>query len=947
MQSDQPVNILMVDDRPENLVALESVLSDLGQNLVKASSGTEALRRLLEDDFAVILLDVQMPGMDGFETARLIRERERSQHTPIVFLTAINKSESHVARGYEVGAVDYVFKPFVPEVLRAKVTAFVDLAKKTKELQLEIEQRRAAETKLDRSNALLEAISGALVGYIAGADPSHAFQQLLANVQSLTGSEYGFVVETAQQRGRRTVLIQHAELGLEEGEERGGEPAGAPRCDFNAIFRKLAGSRAPLVVNEARKVPGARRAPAGGELQNLLALPLMRGEQLVGMIGFGNHPDGFHPELVERLEPLQSTCATIIEAHRNDRRRLEAEGQVRKLNDDLERRVAERTAELARANRELQSEIAERRRIEDERARVLEREQAARAEAEAAQQRLAFLGEASAILAGSLDYRTTMERVARLVVPSLGDFCIIDIAADDGEIRRVAAVHADPARDGLMQQLEHYSPTLEGSQPASRVLLSGQSELIEEVDEEWLAHSSRDAEHLRLMTELAPCSYMVVPLIARGNPVGVISIGTAESRRKYGHLELRLAEDLARRAAAALDNARLFSELEDSARRKDEFLAMLAHELRNPLAAISNADYVLDEVSSGNDRVSRLREIISRQTKHLARLVDDLLDISRITRGKIELRKEPLDLVAVVQRAVETTGPLIDGRQHELHVELPESPICLEADPTRLEQILANLLNNAAKYTEPGGTIWLAVRTIPEGDQEWAEVRVRDTGIGMHPELLPRIFELFTQSERSLDRSEGGLGIGLALVRNLIQLHGGTIHATSQGPGTGSEFVVRLPVIVSNPQSGEDCAPRVTIAGGEGGRRVLLVEDNTDAAETLVEMLELWGHEVEVAHNGVTGIEMAARYRPQVVLLDIGLPGMDGYEVARRLRQLHQNGGKKKTSAKNGEMLLVALTGYGQAEDRHRSAEAGFDLHLTKPVDPAELQRLLGTGSLS
>jgi signal transduction histidine kinase len=368
--------------------------------------------------------------------------------------------------------------------------------------------------------------------------------------------------------------------------------------------------------------------------------------------------------------------------------------------------------------------------------------------------------------------------------------------------------------------------------------------------------------------------------------------------------------------------------LKEADRRKDEFLAMLAHELRNPLAAICNASYVLERAQPGRADYQRLLAIVGRQSHHLSRLVDDLLDVSRITHGKIELRKEPCELRAVIQRAADAARNQMERRSHALHLELPARGLTVEADPARLEQVIVNLLGNAAKYTEDGGQVWLSVATEPEGGRaEWARIRIRDTGVGIAPHLLPQVFEMFTQADRSLDRAQGGLGIGLTLVRNLVELHGGTVSAHSDGIGCGSEFTVRLPVLQAEGGRAKDEGE--LIAPGPCGRRVLVVEDNADAAETLVDILQLWGHNVRVAPTGEEALSLLPQFRPEVVLLDIGLPGMDGYEVARQVR------------GEGAEPLLVALTGYGQDEDRRRSGEAGFDRHLTKPVNPEELRRVL------
>jgi CheY-like chemotaxis protein len=320
------------------------------------------------------------------------------------------------------------------------------------------------------------------------------------------------------------------------------------------------------------------------------------------------------------------------------------------------------------------------------------------------------------------------------------------------------------------------------------------------------------------------------------------------------------------------------------------------------------------------------REMVERQVKHLARLVDDLLDVSRITHGNIRLRKEAVDLGDVIERAIEATRTLIDSRGHELTLRLPTDPVRLEADPTRLEQVIANLLNNSAKYTMPGGRIW--VNAAVEGGE--AVVRVRDNGIGVPPDVLDRVFEPFVQSEGSLARSEGGLGIGLTLVRSLVEMHGGSVEAHSPGLGQGSEFVLRLPARLP-AEKAPPPATEPAVPFASRGLRVLVVEDNLDAAESLAALVRLWGHDVRVVHDGLAAIEAAQEQRPEVVLLDIGLPGLDGYQVARKLREeVHLDG-----------TMLVAMTGYGQPEDRRRSREAGIHHHFVKPVEPFVLRTLL------
>jgi PAS domain S-box-containing protein len=366
--------------------------------------------------------------------------------------------------------------------------------------------------------------------------------------------------------------------------------------------------------------------------------------------------------------------------------------------------------------------------------------------------------------------------------------------------------------------------------------------------------------------------------------------------------------------------------LREADRRKDEFLAILAHELRNPLAPIRNALQILRLAKPGDPGGRRVAEMMERQVDHLVRLVDDLMEVSRITRGKIDLRKERIEVAALLRSALETSRPLMEAAGHQLSVSMPAESLEVEGDPVRLTQVVANLLNNAAKYTDPGGRIWLSARR----DGDAASISVRDNGAGIPPENLPRIFELFMQVARSSERAQGGLGIGLTLVKNLVELHGGSVEARSEGPGKGSEFVVRLPAVAETRR--RDVAPaELQPAAALAPDRILVVDDNRDAAESLGMLLELLGAEVQVAHSGPEALRLLNTYQPAVVLMDIGMPGMDGYEVARRIRQRDDL----------GQVALVALSGWGQEEDRRRSRRAGFDHHLVKPVDPRALEALL------
>jgi PAS domain S-box-containing protein len=372
-------------------------------------------------------------------------------------------------------------------------------------------------------------------------------------------------------------------------------------------------------------------------------------------------------------------------------------------------------------------------------------------------------------------------------------------------------------------------------------------------------------------------------------------------------------------------------ELQEADTRKNEFLALLAHELRNPLGPIRHAVKILRARAPSPEELQWATNIIDRQTEHMTRLVDDLLDVSRITRGTIELRRERVDIADVLKAAVETSGASIERARHQLRVTPPPEPLYVEGDATRLTQIVTNLLDNAAKYTDSGGRIWLTAER--EGDE--AVIRVKDSGIGIDPAVLPRVFDMFTQAGLSLERAQGGLGVGLALVERLVTLHGGTVTAFSGGPGKGSQFTIRLPALQAHGQAAHgQAAPEVHAAAPSGPEkhcRILVVDDNEDSAESLGMLLHMLGHEVKTANDGASALGAAAEFRPDVAILDIGLPKVNGYELAKQIRE--QPWGR--------DVVLVALTGWGQEQYRRRSAESGFNHHLTKPVEFEVLQQIL------
>jgi PAS domain S-box-containing protein len=421
------------------------------------------------------------------------------------------------------------------------------------------------------------------------------------------------------------------------------------------------------------------------------------------------------------------------------------------------------------------------------------------------------------------------------------------------------------------------------------------------------------------------------PLLSRaGDVLGMISTHW-RAPHDPADRDLRLLDVLARQAADLIERKRAEQALREADKRKDEFLATLAHELRNPLAPIRNAVQILTAKGPPLPELQWARGVIDRQVQLMARLLEDLLDVSRISRNKLDLRTGPVELATVVEAAVETSRPVIDAGGHELSVALPPAAIHLEADSVRLAQVFANLLNNAAKYTPEGGRI----RVTAERQEGDVIVSVKDSGIGIAAEMLPRIFEIFSQAKPALVRSQGGLGIGLSLVKGLVELHGGSIEAKSGGLGRGSEFVVRLPAARDTPirepaRPDEGDGPRPAPK-----RRVLIVDDNRDSADSLTMLLQIMGHEVGTAYDGEQAVEAAGALRPEVVLLDIGMPKLNGYDACRRIREQPWGQG----------MFLIALTGWGQQEDRRRTEEAGFNHHMVKPVDPSVLIELLASHS--
>ena len=553
-----------------------------------------------------------------------------------------------------------------------------------------------------------------------------------------------------------------------------------------------------------------------------------------------------------------------------------------------------------------------------QRTKAMAGEQVARARAEAARiaaeettRRSNFLAKASHELGASLDLEHGMRRLLELVVPQMAD------------------------RAALVVDAEAEKPL---------VFLRRENRTDAATDYAALPENLRTALQ-RVVREGLPLEGETVcyPLRNGERTLGALALSSHSSTPSLLPRDLVTLQELVSRAAIALDNARLYSslqreivrsraaeeELQDANRRKDEFLAMLSHELRNPLAPIRNAVEVIRRLAPPDPKLTMARDVVDRQVTLLARLVEELLDVSRISQGKIGLKKEPVDLARIIAHSVETARPLIDARAQTLSVSVPAAPVWLSADFARLSQVVSNLLNNASKYTGEGGRIELAA-SAEAGE---ARIIVRDNGAGIEPQLLHKVFDLFVQGERALDRGQGGLGIGLTLVKRLVELHNGRVDAASDGPGRGATFTVALPCIAAVEPQRQVPQP-LSKSSEVYGRRVLVVDDNVDAAESTAAFLRLEGHEVKAVHDGLQALASLKVFDPHVVVLDIGLPGLDGYAVARQLR----------SRGDTSHVLLIALTGYGQKEDRSKAAEAGFDYHFVKPADPRDIQAAIERG---
>jgi PAS domain S-box-containing protein len=775
--SSQP-RVLLVDDQPARLLTYEAVLSGVGVTCVKATSGVEALERLLRDTFAVILLDVSMPGMDGFETARRIREHPRFERTPIIFVTGVHVSELDALRGYEVGAIDYIPVPIVPEILRSKVALLVELYKRRSEL--ESLNRDLEQTRRDRDEhyrAIFEHPSELTVVFEAERDAEGTiFDWRYRDVNSNALTFLG--------RTRDEVLGQR--------------------------ISEIMPERSPHLIKTWARVLDDRKP-------------------LTYEASFGSST--FMLSLFPIGENAIVTSGVDITA------RTKAEQEVQRQFDANRAEKEWLTAVLNSMNEEVYFTDT--------------------------QQRYTYANPAALREFGH-------ENVEGVSVGAIVSG--LEVFRPDGTPRPIE--EAPPLR-----------------------ALAG--EIVR--DEGQIVRVPRTGELRHRQVSSAPVRD------ASGEIIGSVSV--------------------VRDVTEQMRDAQL---LRDADRRKDEFIAVLAHELRNPLVPIRTGVELLRSSRSRPELIDTIWPMMERQVGHMVRLIDDLLDVSRITSGKIELQRQRVTLGSVVGIAIEANRDAINTRGLELVVNLSDPHSVIDVDPTRFAQVISNLLQNAAKFTQTGGRITLtaglealSVAHLPE-----LVVKVLDTGIGISAEMLPRVFDLFAQSDvRGHGASHSGLGIGLALARRLIELHGGEIRAHSDGAGHGSEFTLRVPAPGVDNAGDDACAQAARTLDGI---RVMVIDDNRDAADMMGMLVSGMGGEAHVVYDGPSALDSFRGFHASVVLLDLGMPGMDGYETCRRLRRQFGSG-----------IGIVALTGWGQESDRQLTHQAGFDAHLTKPAEPAKLEEVI------
>ena len=787
--------VLLVDDQPARLLTYESLLSGVGVTCVRALSGEEALSRLLKQSFALILLDVSMPGMDGFETARMIREHPRFERTPIIFVTGVHVSELDSLRGYEVGAIDYISVPVVPEILRSKVALLVELYRRRKELE-------TLNGTLEATRAQLE-----VERHAQQRDSEARYRAIFENPMALT-----IVIRALREADGRVTDWECLEANQN-----------ALRV-LGRTYDQLVGKRLSLALPE-----------------HAIGLSSLSEKVLSEAVPQRYEMSAGGTDFVMCLFPMGTD--TLVSSGFDITARVQAEQE------------SQRQFEHDRAEKEWLAAVLDSMNEE--------------------------------VYFTNIDQKYTYANPA--AIREFGH-------------ERIAGI---PVAE-LVSQLEILRPDGSPRPPEeSPPLRALKGEVIR--GEEQLVRTPRTGELRWRQVSSAPVRG------PDGKIRGAVSVVRDVTEQR------RIDAELLQRA----------EELKEADKRKDEFIAMLAHELRNPLVPIRTAVELLKKGRDQPSVISSIRPMMERQVTHMVRLIDDLLDVSRFTSGKLELKRETVALATLVGGAVDANREAIEAGGLVIDVRLDDPHLVLDVDPTRFTQILSNIIQNAATFTPTGGRI--AVRAAIEAADPVQVpnlvIRITDTGMGIAEDMMPRIFELFAQAGTAGRGRQSGLGIGLALARRLAELHSGTLEARSDGVGRGSEFVLRVPGTEAQRTIAHDQA---SPAPSLQGIRVQVIDDNHDAADIVGLLIEEEGGEARVAYDGASGIAMAQEFKPQVAIVDIGLPDMDGYEACRRLRAIF-----------GPDLGIVALTGWGHDRDKQQALQAGFDAHITKPADPRKLSEAI------
>lgn len=917
--------LLIADDNADMRQYLARLLGS-HYRVTTVTDGEEALAAVREERPDLILSDVMMPRIDGFELIRKLRTDSQTASVPVILLSARAGEECRVD-GMEAGADDYLVKPFSARELLARVSAHLQMARLRNDAR---ESLRASE---ERFQSFMD--HSPTMAYIKDAEGRYLFVNRMMETKSRrplsdwigkTDFDLYSLEEATEIRRNDASVLQS------------GETAQFFETNFQAdgihhllVFKfPLAHTQGhPLLGGVSLDITDQKQAI---EAQQKLAAIVESSHDAIFSIDlngtisswnrgavtlYGYQPDEVIGKPISILVPPDHTedTAAMIEQLRQGKTikhfetiRVAKHGTLIEVSLSVSP-VLDAEGRVVGASK-IARDITERKRAEEA---IRRSEERLAAELEATTRLHAL----SSRLLSSDDLIPALEDVLENAIATCG--------ANSGNIQLLnphSGALEIVAHQGVGPVFcEHFrSVRPDNGTACARAIRSGQRVVIEDVEQD-----APFAPHRPIARIEGFRAVQSTPLKTHtGSIVGTLATQFSQPHRITDRDE-RLLDLYARHAADFIERLQYEQALRDADRRKDEFLATLAHELRNPLAPLRNGLQLIKLAKDNPDASELARGMMERQLAQMVHLIDDLLDLSRISRGKIELRKQQVELASVLQQAIETSRPAIDQAQHELHIEMPSAPIHVDADITRLAQVFSNLLNNAAKYTDPGGTIRLSVHTSDANVQ----VIVSDTGVGIPGEMLPHVFEMFTQVDRHLARSQGGLGIGLSIVKRLVEMHNGRVEARSEGQGRGSAFLVDLPISTSDVTSEPLATPTQTITSHFC--RVLVVDDNRDAASSLALMLSLMGKEARIAHDGKEAFDVAADFKPDLILLDIGMPHLNGYDTARQIR--NKSWGKR--------MVLVALTGWGQEEDRRRSHDAGFDLHLTKPIDPATLDRLL------